>query len=65
MLLVLCSEFETNPPIVRSIDFDEEGGFQMHFEDGILFQVVPNVGVSGEHWRLFQPGVTEAHFVVG
>ncbi|HEV3272086.1 MAG TPA: hypothetical protein VGZ93_07890 [Candidatus Methylacidiphilales bacterium] len=61
----LCSEFETNPSIVESVDCDEAGGFLIHFDDEVRLQVSPDIGVSGEQWRLFQPGEANKHFVVG
>jgi len=36
----------------------------MNFDDGSELVVPPVENMSGEDWRLFQPGTKQEHFVV-
>ncbi len=57
-------EFETSPPLVSEVVMDSVGGFTLRLERGYTLDVFPaeNSESSGEHWRIFRPGV-DSHFV--
>ena len=64
MALGLCSEFETRPPEVASVQPDDVGGFSLHFVTDYRLDVFPaDSDDSSEHWRVFQPGDTSKHYV--
>jgi hypothetical protein len=54
--------------LVTKVTADDYGGFEIHFEKGIKFQVIPTTGSmepGNEYWRIFVPGnESEKHFVV-
>ena len=60
----LNKEFELSPPLVEAVEVDAVGGFSLRFSD-YVFEVFPDESSDGgsEHWRLFQPGDLESHFV--
>ncbi len=51
------------PPVVSAIAADRVGGFQLALDDGATIEVFPDL-TFGEHWRLFNPGNRDRHFVV-
>jgi hypothetical protein len=61
---ILCTEFETRPPVVSSVNVDEVGGFSLNFNAGYRLDVFPaDSNDSSEDWRVFQPGSGNKHFV--
>jgi hypothetical protein len=53
-------------PVVDHIMVGERGLFSLGFLDGSRLVVEPDLGEpSEEWWRIFNPGDTSAHFVVG
>ncbi len=50
-------------PAVVTVDADELGGFRLVMDDETVIEGFPDLSFS-EHWRLFEPGNTESHFVV-
>jgi len=62
----LSAEFEVNGPAVLSVTPDSFGGFTLWFAYYYHLDVFPNSSYpSTEHWRIFQPGKLESHFVFG
>jgi hypothetical protein len=60
----LCDEFSVAPPFVVAIGVDDVGGFSIEIANDYRFDVFPNCSIANdEHWRLFQPGVDDSHFV--
>jgi hypothetical protein len=61
----LNNEFEISPPLVEAVDVDTIGGFCLRLANGYIFEVFPDESSNGhgEHWRFFQPGTLESHFV--
>lgn len=58
-------QFENSPPRVELIMVDSVGGFTLHLAGCYDFEVFPDesTGSDCEHWRLFQPGSEQEHFV--
>jgi hypothetical protein len=56
------------PLVVRDALADPIGGFTLSFDGNVRIEVFPASAaaphVETEHWRLFGPGTSEAHFVV-
>ena len=51
----LCTEIETSPPVVASVQPDDVGGFTVHLTTDFRLDVFPaNSDESVEHWRIFQ-----------
>lgn len=61
----LNREFESSPPTVEAVVTDAVGGFSLRLTGGYIFEVFPDdsTGSDTEHWRFFQPGRDESHFV--
>lgn len=61
----LNREFESSPPRVEAVVVDAVGGFSLRLAGGCIFEVFPDDSTGGhsEHWRFFQPGRDERHFV--
>jgi hypothetical protein len=49
--------------IVEQVEADDYGGLNIHLSGGFRLQAFPN-GISGEHWRLFQPGTENLHLAM-
>jgi hypothetical protein len=49
--------------VVQQVESDDYGGLEIHLSGGYRLQVFPD-GKSGEHWRFFQPGTEDLHFVM-
>jgi hypothetical protein len=49
--------------VVQQVESDDYGGLEIHLSGGYRLQVFPD-GKSGEHWRFFQPGTEDPHFVM-
>jgi hypothetical protein len=52
------------PCFVVSAETDDVDGIRLEFSGGRRLDVFPDGSVTGEHWRLFRPGMEERHFVV-
>jgi hypothetical protein len=60
----LNQEFATAPPTVESFTVDGAGGFSLHLSRDYRLDVFPDGSHRPcEHWRLFQPGNDDRHFV--
>ena len=61
----LNREFESSPPAVEAVVADVVGGFSLRLTGGFIFEAFPDhsTGSDSEHWRFFQPGRDERHFV--
>jgi hypothetical protein len=64
VLSSLCTEFETIPPEVVSIETDDTGAFSLHLRDDYRLDAIPAENTaSGKHWRIFEPGTDGRSFV--
>jgi hypothetical protein len=61
----LNQDFEDSPPRVEEVVVDAVGGFFLRLARGYIFEVFPadGTGTGSEHWRFFQPGKDQRHFV--
>jgi hypothetical protein len=60
----LEGELSASPPSVTSIRIDEVGGFTIELTNDYRLDVFPDRSIlNTEHWRLFQPGIDQSHFV--
>ena len=67
-LRALVAAHEQTPLCVREITVDRCAGFTLRFDAGVTLEVFPDAFSMPhdirEHWRLLQPGLETAHFVV-
>jgi hypothetical protein len=60
----LNEQFLASPPYVMSISVDDVGGFSIRLTQDYRLDVFPEDSRTDcEHWRLFQSGVEQNHFV--
>lgn len=61
------SRAEDEPIVVETVSVDDVGGFSLAFTNGLRLDVFPNNAggeEAEEHWRLFEYGNDNPHFVV-
>ena len=56
--------YATMPPMVLACTADPAGGARISLSDGIVLALFPADSLDREHWRLFQPGTGNHHFVI-
>ena len=63
---LLTSLFEngTREFVVREVQVGTAGSIHILLSEGVALELFPNDSLSDEHWRLFQPGKEDRHFVV-
>ena len=60
----LRTEFETDPPVVTSVQPEDVVGFSIYFSHDYRLDVFPDCSSDlSEYWRIFQPGDSSKHFV--
>ena len=63
-LLAALFQNETRELIVEEIHVREAGSLRILLSEGYCLDVLTDVSLEHEHWRLFRPGIDEPHFVV-
>lgn len=63
---LLTSLFEngTREFVVREVHVGTAGRIHILLTEGLALELFPNDSLTDEHWRLFEPGKEDRHFVV-
>lgn len=60
----LLAAIAADPPVVERVEGDDFGGFRLWLSGVHSLAVFPATSFRREHWRYFQPGNEDEHFVI-